>query len=153
MKVELRKVKVGYYSPLSKRVETKMTLKTILDPPDFALLFSSNALKSLHTEAKRPPQWGLQLDFWSLHWATPRPSDDGGAAELSPWPKIQVEISSWARAPPPPRVWKMMMSNDVVVGSKGTGLVGLVDGSHLGLEEVEQWCCSWFPIDQKPLNS
>ena len=53
---ETRKVKVGYYSPLSKRVETTMTSKTILDPPDFALLFSSNALKSLHTEATRPPQ-------------------------------------------------------------------------------------------------
>ena len=48
---ETRKVKVGYYSPLSKRVETKMTIKTILDPPDFALLFSSTAPKSLHTEA------------------------------------------------------------------------------------------------------
>ena len=53
---ETRKVKVGYYSPLSKRVETKMTSKTILDPPDFAPLFSSTAPKSLHTEAKRPPQ-------------------------------------------------------------------------------------------------
>ena len=53
---ETRKGKVGYYSPLSKRVETKMTSKTILDPPDFvdfAPLFSSTAPKSLHTEAKR----------------------------------------------------------------------------------------------------
>ena len=52
-------------------------------------------------------------------------------------------MSSWARAPPPPRVWKMM-SNDVVVGFQGNGLVGL-DGSHLGLEDDEQWCCSWLP--------
>ena len=70
---ETRKVKVGYYSPLSKRVETTMTSKTILDPPDFALLFSSTAPKSLHTEAKRPPQYGLKL----IHE-----------------PKIHVEMSS-----------------------------------------------------------
>ena len=31
----------------------------------------------------------------------------------------------------PTWVWKKI-SNDVVVGSQGTGLVGLVDGSHLG---------------------
>merc|ERR1711928_116019 len=36
----------------------------------------------------------------------------------------------------PPWVWKMM-SNDVVVGFQGNGLVGL-DGSHLGLEDDEQ---------------
>ena len=36
-----------------------------------------------------------------------------------------------------PRVWKMM-SNDVVVDFQGTGLVGLLDGSHLGLEDDER---------------
>ena len=51
---ETRKGKVGYYSPLSKRVETKMTLKTFLDPPfnfdlDFTIkgfLFQSSAIPS-----------------------------------------------------------------------------------------------------------
>ena len=30
------------------------------------------------------------------------------------------------------------MSNDVVVDFQGTGLVGLLDGSHLGLEDDER---------------
>ena len=46
----------GVQLPTFKPAETKMTLKIILDPQDFALLFSSTAPNSLHTEAKRPPQ-------------------------------------------------------------------------------------------------
>ena len=113
-----------------------MTLKTILDPPDFAdfaLLFSSTALKSLHTEAKRPPQVLNKASNLTSGHSTELPAllMMAGPPSFPHDRRFMLRCLLEQGHLLLPRVWKMM-SNYVVVGSQGTGLVGLVDGSPTG---------------------